>query len=90
MPKFVIEREMPGIGKISEQEMQQGARNSNEAVRNLGGKIQWVQSYVTNDKIYCVYIADNVELIKEHASKSKFPAHRIEVIKTIIDPTTAE
>jgi hypothetical protein len=90
MPKFVIERELPGAGSLSAAELQGVARKSCSVLENMGPHIQWVQSYVTGDKIYCVYIAPNEEMIREHATQGGFPANRISEIKTVIDPTTAE
>lgn len=90
MPKYVIEREIPGAGNMSPQELQGASQKSCDVLRNLGPEIQWVQSYVTADKLYCVYIAPNEEIIREHAQQGGFPANRISEIKTIIDPTTAE
>jgi len=90
MPKYVIEREIPGAGNMSPQELQGASQKSCNVLRNLGPEIQWVQSYVTADKLYCVYIAPNEELIREHAQQGGFPANRISEIKTMIDPTTAE
>jgi hypothetical protein len=90
MPKFVIERELPGAGNLSAAELQGVSQKSCSVLQNMGPQIQWVQSYVTGDKIYCVYIAPNEEMIREHATKGGFPANRISEIKTVIDPTTAE
>jgi len=90
MPKYVIEREIPGAGSMSPQELQSVSQTSCGVLRKLGPQIQWLQSYVTGDKIYCVYIAPNEELIREHASQGGFPANRISEIKSVIDPTTAE
>jgi hypothetical protein len=90
MPKFVIEREIPGAGNLSQQELQGISQKSCGALQKMGPQIQWVQSYVTGDKIYCVYIAPNEEMIREHASRGGFPANRISEIKSVIDPTTAE
>jgi len=90
MPKYVIEREIPGAGNMTPQDLQGVSQKSCGVLRNLGPQIQWVQSYVTGDKIYCVYIAPNEEMIREHASQGGFPANRISEIKSIIDPTTAE
>ena len=90
MPKYVIEREIPGAGKLSAVELQGVSQTSCDVLRKLGPEIQWVHSYVTGDKVYCVYIAPNEELIREHASQGGFPANRISEVKTIIDPTTAE
>lgn len=90
MPKFVIEREIPGAGKLSSQELQGISQKSCGVLQQMGPKIQWVESYVTDDKIYCVYIAPNEETIREHAEQGGFPANRISEIKSVIDPTTAE
>jgi len=90
MPKYVIEREIPGAGSMSPQELQSVSQTSCGVLRKLGPQIQWLHSYVTGDKIYCVYIAPNEELIREHASQGGFPANRISEIKSVIDPTTAE
>ena len=90
MPKFVIERELPGAGRLSTNELQAVAEKSNGVLRDLGPQIQWVESYVTDDKIYCVYIAPNADMIREHAKRGGFPANKISEVKTSIDPTTAE
>ena len=90
MPKYVIEREIPGAGNMSPQELQSVSQKSCSVLRNLGPEIQWLHSYVTGDKIYCIYIAPNEEMIREHAQQGGFPANRISEIKTVIDPTTAE
>ena len=90
MPKFLIEREIPGAGALSARELHGVAEKSCSVLRDLGPQIQWLQSYVTDNKIYCVYIAPNEEMVREHASRGGFPANRISEIKTIIDPTTAE
>jgi Protein of unknown function (DUF4242) len=90
MPKYVIEREIPGAGSLSTEQLQGISQKSCSVLRNLGPSIQWVQSYVTGDKIYCVYIAPNENLIREHAAQGGFPANKISEIKKIIDPTTAE
>jgi len=90
MPKYIIERELPGAGKLSAAELKGIAQKSCAALDKLGPKIQWVESYVTGDKIYCVYVAPSEQLIREHARQGGFPANSIEEIKTIIDPTTAE
>jgi hypothetical protein len=90
MPKYVIEREMPGAGKLSPQQLQGASQKSCNVLKELGPQIQWLHSYVTDDKIYCVYIAPNRALIEEHARKGGFPANRISEVRTIIDPTTAE
>jgi hypothetical protein len=90
MPKYVIERDFAGAGNLSPQELQVIARKSCSVLQNQGPQIQWLHSYVTGDKIYCVYIAPNQEMIREHAQQGEFPANRISEIKSIIDPTTAE
>jgi len=90
MPKYLIEREIAGAGKLSAPELQAVSQKSCSVLQQLGPQIQWVQSYVTGDKIYCVYIAPNEELIREHAAQGGFPANRISEIKSVIDPTTAE
>jgi len=90
MPKFVIEREIPNAGKLSKAELQGISQKSCGVLRSMGPQIQWVQSYVTDDKIYCVYIAPNEEAVRQHAKQGGFPANRISEIKTVIDPTTAE
>ena len=90
MPKFVIERETPNAGKLSPEELRGISQKSCGVLRNLGPQIQWVQSYVTDDKVYCVYIAPNKEMVQEHAKQGGFPANRISEIKSVIDPTTAE
>jgi hypothetical protein len=90
MPKFVIEREIPGAGNLSATELQQISQTSCGVLQKMGPQIQWVQSYVTGDKVYCIYIAPNEEMIREHARQGGFPANRISQIKTIIDPTTAD
>jgi len=90
MPKYVIEREIPGAGNLSPQELQAVSQASCNVLRKMGPEIQWVQSYVTGDKVYCIYIAPNEDLIREHAREGGFPANSISEIKTVIDPTTAE
>ncbi len=90
MPKYLIEREMPGAGNLSQKELSGAARQSCGVLTKLGPQIQWVQSYVTGDKVYCVYIAPNEEMVREHARQSGFPANRISEITSVIDPTTAE
>lgn len=90
MPKYVIEREIPGAGNMSPQDLQAISQTSCGVLRQMGPGIQWLHSYVTGDKIYCVYIAPNDEIIREHAQQGGFPANRISEIKSIIDPTTAE
>jgi hypothetical protein len=90
MPKYVIEREIPNAGKLSAEELQAISQQSCSVLNQLGPSIQWVHSYVTDDKIYCVYVAPNEELIREHATRGGFPANRISEVKQVIDPTTAE
>ncbi len=90
MPKYVIEREIPGAGKLSAQELQVISQKSCGVLNQMGPQIQWVQSYVTDDKIYCVYIAPNEEMVREHARQGGFPANRVSAVKLMIDPTTAE
>lgn len=90
MPKFVIEREMPGAGQLSPVELQGASEVSCQVVEEMGSRIQWVHSYVTGDKIYCVYIAPNEAALKEHAQRSGFPANRISAVTAVIDPVTAE
>ena len=90
MPKFVIERELPGAGKLSAAELQGISQKSCGVLNSMGPKIQWVQSYVTGDKIYCVYIAPDEATVREHATKGGFPANRVSRIHAMIDPTTSE
>ncbi len=90
MPKYVIERELPGAGKLSAQELQAVSQKSCSVLSKLGPQIQWVQSYVTDDKIYCVYIAPDEAMVREHARQGGFPANRVSEVRTMIDPTTAE
>ena len=89
MPKYVIERELPGAGDLSAQQLQAISQKSCGVLKNLGPEIQWVYSYVTQDKIYCLYIAADEELIREHALQGGFPANRISEVKAMIDPTSA-
>ena len=90
MPKYIIERELPNAGALSEDELRTIAQRSCAVLKSLGPEIQWVQSYVTEDKITCVYIAPNVDMVKTHARLGGFPADRVLEVGTIIDPTTAE
>ncbi len=90
MPRFVIEREILGIGSAPPAELQGAAQRSNKALNELGPKIQWVESFVTGDKTYCIYIAPSEDLILEHAKLSGFPANKITEVKAKIDPTTAD
>jgi hypothetical protein len=90
MPKYVIERDLPGVGKSGPADLKAVARKSCDVLDRLGPQIQWVESFVTPDKIYCVYIAANEELLREHARQGGFPANRVSEVKAIIDPTTSE
>ena len=90
MQKYVIERDLPGAGKLSPSELQAISQKSREVLRGMGTKIQWVQSYVTDDKIYCVYLAQNEADIYSHAKAGGFPANSISRVKTMIDPTSAD
>jgi len=90
MPKFVIEREIAGAGKLGKDDLQSISQKSCSVLRDMGPQIQWVQSYVTDDKIYCIYLAPNAEAVREHAKRGGFPANVISRVRTIIDPTTAE
>ena len=90
MPKYVIEREIPGIGSWPAEKLQAASRKSVDVLRDLGTEIQWLESYVTGDRLYCVYIAPSEDLIRAHATKGGFPATRISRVTTRIDPTTAE
>lgn len=90
MPKYLIEREIPGAGKLTQEQLQAVSQTSCGVLQKLGPQIQWLHSYVTGDKVYCVYIAPNEEMIREHAKQGGFPANRISEIKSVIDPTTAE
>lgn len=90
MPKYVIERDIPNAGKLTPQELKGISQTSCGVLNKLGPKIQWVHSYVTGDKIYCIYNAPNEETVREHAKQGGFPANKVSEVKTIIDPTTAE
>ena len=90
MPKFVIEREIPDAGKLSPDQLKAISQTSYGVLRQLGPEIQWLQSYVTDDKIYCVYIAPNEGIVRKHATMGGFPANRISQVRSIIDPTSAE
>jgi hypothetical protein len=90
MPQFVIEREMPGAGKLGQAELEGASRQSCSVLRDLGPEIQWVHSYVTDDKIYCVYRAPSEALIRQHAEAAGFPANQISRVRATIDPTTGE
>jgi hypothetical protein len=90
MPKYVIEREIPGAGKLSTEQLKAISKTSCGVLSNMGPQIQWIESFVTDDKIYCVYIAPNEEMVREHATQGGFPANVISEVGTVIDPTTAE
>ncbi len=90
MPKYIIEREIAGAGNLSQAELQGISQKSCGVLHEMGPRIQWVESYVTNDKVYCVYIAPNEEAVKEHAQKGGFPADSVSEVKAVINPTTAE
>lgn len=90
VPKFVIEREIPGAGSLSAEQVQAIAQKSCGVLRNLGPQIQWLQSYVTENKIYCIYIAPSEEMVREHAQQGGFPANTVARVIRVIDPTTAE
>jgi len=90
MPKYVIEREIPGAGAMSPETLQAISQKSCGVLKNLGPEIQWVHSYVTDNKIYCVYVAPNEAMVREHASQGGFPANKVSEVKSMIDPTTAE
>ncbi len=90
MPKYVIERDIPGAGKLSPQELKSIAQKSCGVLEKMGPQIQWMESYMTDDKVYCVYVAPNEKMIREHAEQGGFPANRISKVTSMIDPTTAE
>ena len=90
MPKFVIERDLPGAGKLSQADLRAVSQKSCEVLAGLGPKIQWLHSYVTDDRIYCIYQAENEALIREHAKQGGFPANRISRVRNVIEPATAE
>lgn len=90
MPKYLIEREIPGAGKLSPQELRAISQKSCGVLKEMGPAIQWVESYVTADKVYCVYVAPNEEMVRKHAQAGGFPANKVARITTVIDPTTAE
>ena len=90
MPKFVIEREITGIGQSTLAQLQGASQKSCEVLKKLGTEIQWIHSYVTDNKLYCIYIAPNEELVREHARLGGFPANKVSEVREIIDPTTAE
>lgn len=90
MPEYVIEREMPGVGQLGTDDLKSASQTSCSVLRDLGPQIQWVQSYVTDNKIYCVYRAPNEDMIREHAQRGGFPANKISQVRNVINPTTAE
>jgi uncharacterized protein DUF4242 len=90
MPKFVIEREIPGVGNLSDAEIQEISRRSMKALREIGTEIQWLQSYVTGDKVYCVYLAKDEAMVRDHAKRAGFPANRVSAVRRLIDPLNAE
>lgn len=90
MPKFVIEREIPGAGKLTAEQLKGISQTSCGVLRNMGPQIQWVHSYVTDDKIYCIYNAPNEEMVREHAKQGGFPANSVSKVSAVIDPVTAE
>ena len=90
MPKYIIEREIPGAGKLSASDMQSIAQKSCGILKDMGPQIQWVESYVTDDKVYCTYIAPDEASIRKHSEQGGFPANKISEVKTVIDPTTSE
>lgn len=90
MPKFVIEREIPGAGQLTSDQLMAISQKSCSVLQGMGPQVQWLHSYVTGDKIYCVYIAPSEDLVREHARQGGFPANRVSRVATIIDPTTAE
>ena len=90
MPKYVIERDLPGAGKLSAQDLQAISQKSCGVLKDMGPQIQWLHSYVTDDKIYCVYIAPDEASVREHAQQGGFPANSVARVRTVIDPTTSE
>jgi hypothetical protein len=90
MPKYIIERELPNAGKLSDQELQGISAKSCEVLRQMGPEIQWHESYVTDNKIYCVYIAPNEDMLQQHAAQGGFPINEVAAVRRVIDPTTAE
>jgi hypothetical protein len=90
MPEYVIEREMPGVGQLETADLKAASQTSCNVLRDLGPQIQWVQSYVTDNKIYCIYRAPNEDMIREHAQRGGFPANKISQVRNTINPTTAE
>ena len=90
MPKYIIEREIPGAGQMTSAQLKAAATQSNAVLSKLGPQIQWLESYVTGDKLYCVYIAPNEEMVREHARQGGFPANKVSEVKSTIDPTTGD
>ena len=90
MPQYVIERQMPGVGKLDASDLKAASQTSCSVLRDLGPDIQWVHSYVTDDKIYCVYRAPNEDLLREHAQRGGFPINKVSEVQNMIDPTSAE
>ena len=90
MPKYIIEREIPGAGSLTQQELKSISQKSCGILSNMGPRIQWLESYVTDDKVYCVYIAPDEATVRAHAEQGEFPANRISQVRSVIDPTTAE
>lgn len=90
MPQYVIERKMPGAGSLSADDLRMASQTSCSVLRDLGPQIQWVQSYVTDNKLYCIYRAPNEEIVREHAQRGGFPCNKVSEVRTMIDPTTAE
>jgi hypothetical protein len=90
VPKYVIEREIPGAGKLTANELKAISQKSCAVLRQMGPQIQWLESFVTDDKVYCIYVAPDVEAIRQHAKLGGFPANRVSEVKRVIDPTTAE
>ena len=90
MPEYVIERDMPGVGSLGASDLKAASQTSCSVLRDLGPDIQWVHSYVTDDKIYCIYRAPNEEVIRNHATQAGFPANKVSQVRSVIDPTTAE
>ena len=90
MPKYVIERDLPGAGKLTPEQLKSISQTSCGVLNKLGSAIQWVESYVTDDRVYCIYIAPNRQMVEEHAKQGGFPCNRVSEVRTKIDPTTAE
>jgi hypothetical protein len=90
MPEYVIEREMPGVGSLADEDLKNASQTSCSVLQDLGPQIQWVHSYVTDNKLYCIYRAPNEEMIREHAQRGGFPCNKVSRVQTVINPTTAE